>query len=214
MVTIKELAIICKECYRNKFTDKPIYSVNKGGVQANIIDKGEYCVLVFRGSDENKDWMQNFKFDFVNTVYGKMHKGFKQSWDLVAWSIIDNLPNKPLYITGHSYGGALAFIAGVYMPHIEVVTFGSPKVMAKNYAKYLKINHTRVRNNNDIVTILPFDSLGYTHIGNLLYLDYNGKQSNKINVLDRIKSHFKAWSKRQKFNPFYDHDINKYIEKL
>jgi hypothetical protein len=86
--------------------------------------------------------------------------------------------------------------------------------MHKNYFYYLKINHLRVRNNNDIVTMLPPKFLGYTHVGELLYLDYNGNKSNKINLLDKAKSHIKAWSKGQKFNAFYDHDINKYIEKL
>lgn len=211
---IKKLAKICQECYRGNFTNTPIFSIDVKGVQAYILDEGEYCILVFRGSDEKEDWKQDFKIGFVNTVYGKMHKGFKESWDLVASKIRANLPNKPLYITGHSYGGALAFISGIYISHIQVVTFGCPRVVHKNYFNYLKVNHIRVRNNNDIVTMLPPKSLGYTHIGQLLYLDYEGNKAIKVNILDRIKSHIKAWKKGQKFNPFYDHDINKYIEKL
>jgi predicted lipase len=211
---IKKLATICLESYRGKFSGNVIFSIDINGVQASIIDEDNYCILVFRGSDERKDWEQDLKFNFVNTVYGKMHKGFKQSWDLVSSEIRKNLPNKPLYITGHSYGGALAFISGIYIPHLNVVTFGCPRVMHKNYFNYLKINHLRVRNNNDIVTMLPPKFLGYTHVGELLYLDYNGNKSNKINLLDKAKSHIKAWSKGQKFNAFYDHDINKYIEKL
>jgi hypothetical protein len=76
----------------------------------------------------------------------------------------------------------------------------------------VKVNHTRVRNNNDIVTQIP--SLGYKHFGELVYLDYDGKKHSSIKFFDRIKSHLKAWSKGQKFNPFYDHDIDEYINKL
>lgn len=184
------------------------------GVQAYIIERDDDCVLVFRGTDEKKDWLQDSKARFVNTSYGKMHKGFKQSWDLVIGEIRDNLPNKPLYITGHSYGGALAFISGLYLPHVEVITFGCPKVLHKAYNSYVKINHTRVRNNNDIVTMMPPDALDYVHVGKLVYLDYNGNISNSVSFFDRIKSHIKAWKKGEKFNPFYDHEIDEYIEKL
>ena len=77
-----------------------------------------------------------------------------------------------------------------------------------------KANHIRVRNNNDIVTQLPSRVLGFKHFGELVYLDYNGKKNSSIKFFDRVKSHLKAWSKGQKFNPFYDHDIDEYIKWL
>lgn len=209
---LKEFAKISKSAYSGVFEHKVLHTINIKGIQSYILDFEDYCVLVFRGTDEQKDWIQDAKINFVNTVYGKMHKGFKQSWDLVSREIRNNLPNKPLYITGHSYGGALAFIAGLFIPHVEVVTFGCPKVMHKDYANYLKINHTRVRNCNDIVTQVPLKP--YVHIGKLIYLDYYGKQYTKINFLDKVKSHLKAWSKGEKFNPFYDHEIDEYLKKL
>ncbi len=207
---LNKLALICEDSYSGVFQYEVLHSIDTKGVQAYILDCVDYDVLVFRGTDERKDWIQDFKIDSVSTVYGKMHKGFKQSWDLVSKEIRDNLRDKPLYITGHSYGGALAFIAGLYIEHIEVITFGCPKVLQKDYPVYVKVNHTRVRNNNDIVTLVP--PKPYVHVGKLVYIDYNGKISNKIKFFDRLKSHLKAWSKGQKFNPFYDHEMKEYIK--
>lgn len=209
---LKKLSKICEQSYSGVFDLKILHSFSVKGVQVYILDADDYAILVFRGSDENKDWIKNFQVNFVNTIYGWMHKGFKQSWDLVSSDIRNSLPNKPLYITGHSYGGALAFISGLFIPHVEVVTFGCPKVMRKGYPEYLKISHTRVRNCNDIVTMLP--TKPYVHVGELIYLDYNGNKFSKISFFDRLKSHLKAWSKGEKFNPFYDHEIKEYIDKL
>lgn len=189
-----------------------LYFTNKKGIQVYILDLGDSCVLAFRGSDENCDWKQNFKIRFTSSEYGKIHKGFNQSWNLVKEEVKANLPNKPLYITGHSYGGALAFIASLELEHKQLITFGCPKVLRKGYD--YKGNHLRVRNNNDIVTMIPFDLLDYRHYGELLYLDYEGNKQSSVSFFDRLKSHLKAWSKKQKFNPFYDHDINEYINKL
>lgn len=211
---LKQLAKISKGAYSGVFEHKVLHTINKKGIQAYILEVGEACVVVFRGTDETKDWAFNVQAGFTNTVYGKMHKGFKKSWDLIAKELRDNLPNKPLYFTGHSYGAALAFISSLYIPHQQVITFGCPMVLHRNPPKYAKSNHIRVRNNNDIVTQLPSKVLGYEHLGALVYIDYNGKQWNKIKFFDKVKSHLKAWSKGQKFNPFYDHDIDEYIGKL
>lgn len=209
---LKQLAKISKGAYSGVFEHKVLYTINKKGIQAYILEVGEACVVVFRGSDETKDWVFNIQAGFTNTAYGNMHKGFKKSWDLIARELRDNLPNKPLYFTGHSYGAALALISAIYIPHEQVITFGCPMVTHNHTTA--KANHIRVRNNNDIVTQLPSKVLGYEHIGELVYIDYNGKKWSKIKFFDRIKSHLKAWSKGQKFNPFYDHDIDEYIKWL
>ena len=208
---LKELAKISKGAYSGVFEHKVLHTIDKRGIQAYILEVGEACVVVFRGSDEPNDWAYNLQAGFTYTAYGNMHKGFKKSWDLIAKELRDNLPNKNIYFTGHSYGGALAFISGLYIES-TIVTYGCPMVMHKD-AK-VKVNHIRVRNNNDIVTQLPSKVLGFKHFGELVYLDYDGKTHSSIKFFDRIKSHLKAWSKGQKFNPFYDHDIDEYLKKL
>lgn len=207
---LKELAKISKGAYSGVFEHRVLHTINKKGIQVYVLEVGEACVVAFRGSDEVQDWAFNVQAGFTDTAYGKMHKGFKKSWDLIARELRDNLPNKPLYFTGHSYGAALALISAIYIPHQQVITFGCPMVTHKHTTA--KANHIRVRNNNDIVTQLP--SLGYKHFGELVYIDYNGKKWSSIKFFDRVKSHLKAWSKGQKFNPFYDHDIDEYIKWL
>ena len=210
---LKTFAKISKGAYSGVFEHKVLHTINTKGIQAYILEVGKTIVVVFRGTDEPKDWVNNLQASFVNTSYGKMHKGFKKAWDLIARELRDNLPiDKNIYFTGHSYGGALAFISGLYIPHAAVVTYGCPMVLHKNPPPYARVNHIRVRNNNDIATQVP--KIGYAHLGELVYLDYNGKAWTKINFFDKVKSHLKAWSKGQKFNPFYDHDIDEYIKKL
>ena len=209
---LKELAKISKGAYSGVFEHKVLHTINKKGIQAYVLEVGEACVVVFRGSDETQDWAFNVQAGFTYTAYGNMHKGFKKSWDFIAKELRDNLPNKPLYFTGHSYGAALALISAIYIPHIQVITFGCPMVAHKHTTA--KANHIRVRNNNDIVTQLPSRALGFKHFGELVYLDYNGKKHSSIKFFDKVKSHLKAWSKGQKFNPFYDHDIDEYIKWL
>lgn len=209
---LNQLAKISKGAYSGVFEHKVLHTINKKGIQAYVLEVGEACVVVFRGSDEAQDWAFNVQAGFTYTAYGNMHKGFKKSWDLIAKELRDNLPNKPLYFTGHSYGAALALISAIYISHQQVITFGCPMVTHKHTTA--KANHIRVRNNNDIVTQLPSRALGFKHFGELVYIDYNGKQWNKIKFFDKVKSHLKAWSKGQKFNPFYDHDIDEYIKWL
>lgn len=189
--------------------------IDKHGVQCYILKNQNICVVVFRGSDEKIDWINNFRARLIKTTYGHMHRGFKNLWDKISSDLIKNIPrNSLVYFTGHSLGGALALISSFYIPHQQVITFGSPMVVEKNYPLFLKTSHIRVVNNNDIVPRLPSKKLGYTHIGKLLYLSYTGELLEKINWFDNIRSHLKAWSKGEFFNAKYDHDLNLYIKKL
>jgi len=189
--------------------------IDKHGVQCYILKQNNVCVVVFRGSDEKIDWVNNFQARLIQTTYGYMHKGFKKLWDKISKELRDNIPSGSLvYFTGHSLGGALALISSFYITHKQVVTFGSPMIIEKNYPPYLKPLHIRVVNNNDIVPRLPSKKLGYTHIGKLFYLSYSGELLETINFFDNLRSRLKAWSKGEFFNAKYDHDLNLYIKKL
>jgi triacylglycerol lipase len=84
--------------------------------------------------------------------------------------------NKPLYITGHSLGAALATLAAVdiaahYRPRtMEVYTFGGPRVGDPYFAfahNGLVPVHQRIFNDNDLVVHLP--PILYAHKHKLYY---------------------------------------------
>ena len=82
------------------------------------------AVICFRGTKQIKDWMTNLKIKPVpikhpvtgNTV-GNMHSGFHDAYRSVHKVIAERLKDYedlPLFITGHSLGGALAVVATWY----------------------------------------------------------------------------------------------------
>lgn len=81
-----------------------------------------------------------------------MHSGFLTVWELAFKSIVltqmeelmkSHGEMKPVYVTGHSLGGALAQIAALSLTRqfprseISVFSFGSPRIGNKACADYL-----------------------------------------------------------------------------
>ncbi|MEM7022008.1 MAG: lipase family protein [Pseudomonadota bacterium] len=102
---------------------------------------------------------------------GKVHTGFYNATSSIIERIADEVKcldpegSKPVYVTGHSLGGAMASI-GAYIlqaqPHDirieQVVTFASPKPGDGDFqAAYEKIfaNQVRYENYDDLVPLLP-----------------------------------------------------------
>ncbi len=97
-------------------------------------------------------------------------------------SICENAVRPPsLWITGHSLGGALATLATAKLrekdrPVSGLYTFGSPRVgdreFERNFNTNLLSKTYRFVNRNDLVTRIPLRSLFYSHVGQLVYFDY------------------------------------------
>jgi triacylglycerol lipase len=89
--------------------------------QLFIAHNGSAIVIAFRGHEKFKDWLTNAGIDFRDTSYGLVHKGFDQALDSV-WSQITATLEKiqqygqPLWINGHSLGGALAVLGVMSAP--------------------------------------------------------------------------------------------------
>ena len=124
------------------------------------------AVLVFRGTLGLIDTLTD-----MNTLMsdcrgpGKIHKGFRKDIDRVWPLILEKLKSLdvPLFITGHSLGGALATLsAGLLkqdtrMPRPSAVySFGSPRVGDREFSESLDgIFHCRMVNANDVVPTVP-----------------------------------------------------------
>lgn len=209
-------AYLCGLAYSGNGFDKFGYELKYAHNTSNqfyIIENDEECIVVFRGTDDGKDMLSDVNILFADTSYGRIHQGFFNIWLTINYELRARLPlNKKVYFTGHSLGGALAQIAGLYIVNDAIITFGSPMIHHYKDTHLIKTNHIRVRNCNDIVTKLP--PVYYKHTGNLIYIDYSGNIKSKISALDFIKGHLKAWSKRQLFKGVYDHNLRLYQNKL
>ena len=98
----------------------------------------------------------------------------------------------------------------------QLFSYGSPRVGDKRYINFVKLDHYRYVNNNDIVTRVPPVLLGYRHCGSEVYLDRDGK----IGQLGHIGKRRDRWKgflrglRRWKIDHFADHSIHKYIDAI
>jgi len=181
--------------------------------QAFMFRTEQFMVLAFRGSQEPKDWLTNFTTQLRNfTIYkdgaptvssyqGRVHKGFFLAWAIIEKSVLSQIKHwekgltdeqkalPPLYVTGHSLGGALATIAAAGLADnginvAGVYTFGQPRIGDRTFVRQLN-NLTRGKvfrfvNNNDIVPHVPppfsiwNPTRFYGHVGSATYFNRKG----------------------------------------
>ena len=161
--------------------------------QCYVCENDQVIVLAFRGSempnsiDGFKDWLltnaKNFLIqpagkigtDFVAAGVGaRFHKGFMEAleeiWEPMFQAIDAAVAKKdrPLFITGHSLGGALALLAAwrlqrQMIPIHNVYTFGAPmvgdQIAAKAFEKEFPNRIYRYVDGGDMVPRLPTVSM-------------------------------------------------------
>ena len=188
------------------------------------IDNNIACVA-FRGTEPNEwsDIKADLKIRKVKVPTGFVHRGFKDAldevWeDVLKW--IKEQKRESVFFTGHSLGGALATLAASRWNTIEthLYTYGSPRVGGRKFVKsFLSSNGYRFRNNNDIVTKVPFWIMGFRHHGTEWYINHYGNFRSKSfwqRLKDSWRGRWKALTKRKFFDGMYDHSITEYSEKL
>ena len=160
---------------------------NANSSQACVIAHKEYISAIFRGTDEIADWLDNLNIVPIPGPFGKVHKGFHDAlmdvWPMMRQAIRRMRPSnqiyRPLWLAGHSLGGALATIAASTLVDEDetffgVYTFGSPRCGDKEFARVYKIEAGertfRFQNNNDIVSRVPARAMSYRHVGKFVYI--------------------------------------------
>ena len=142
----------------------------------------EEIIVAFRGTEPFDtldyrrmvmDWLTDLDAPLVAApnVPGSVHQGFShdcnQLWSWVLAQVQALPTGKPLYVTGHSKGGALANIAAVKFVAAGLTPFvctfegvrAGDQAFADGYAK-LVVHSTRYEYQDDIVPHLPPD-LGF-----------------------------------------------------
>ena len=138
------------------------------GTQAILVSTEKFIALAFRGTEKGsiKDIKSDAKAERMQCeTGGKIHSGFHEAFNKVALDIQNILDknefkDKPLFITGHSLGGALATIAAKKLSHKDggiaaCYTYGSPRVSNDEWLSGIKTPIYRVVNAADCVTMLP-----------------------------------------------------------
>jgi hypothetical protein len=178
-----------------------------GNTQAFVATSADHIVVAFRGTESPtsieglKDWLLtdavnllilpegDLGTDFVAAGVGaRFHQGFMKAlndiWDpLVEAVTAERKKNdRPIWITGHSLGGALAVLAAwrfkrKFIPVHQVYTFGGPMIgseeTARAFERELPDKIFRYVNAPDPVPHLPTVSLianHYLHCGKELTL--------------------------------------------
>lgn len=144
-----------------------VKSYDVDGTQALMLSTDQYLALAFRGTEATsfKDIKTDLKANItICKSGGRVHSGFNEAFNKVLHQIQSDLNNskdksKPLIITGHSLGGALATIATKRLNHSGGIaacyTFGSPRVVDEEWSYRVKPPIYRVVNAIDCVTMLP-----------------------------------------------------------
>jgi hypothetical protein len=168
--------------------------------QAYVAQSPELVLVAFRGSecpsslDGFKDWLltnaSNYLVlpegrigtDFVAAGVGaRFHRGFMAALDIIwtpLFAAVDEAirqAERPIWITGHSLGGALALLAAWrfernFLTVDQILTFGAPMIgneaAAAAFEKQFGDRITRYVNFEDPVPLLPSVSLSsnsYVH---------------------------------------------------
>lgn len=193
-----------------------VQTFDKFGTQAFLAKRDSFAVLAFRGTEKDGgDITTDLKADLRRTRKGRLHSGFRSAYQGVAYDIekaIDDLGDTPLYITGHSLGGALATIATQKLERDSLAacyTFGSPRVGADELDGKIRVPIYRIVNSADIVTRVPLMTMNYQHVGSLHYLTTQGQMKRSPSGLGM----FFSWLFNLR-STFQDHRISEYTTKL
>lgn len=130
-----------------------------------------HAVLAFRGSDPVTlpNWLTDVVVRLVERgeYDGRVHLGFssvlRRSWGKVE-TILEAAQDKPLFLTGHSMGGALAVLTACRLsragrPPVATYSFGAPRVGDPVFCAGYELPTYRVVNRLDLVPELPLASL-------------------------------------------------------
>jgi hypothetical protein len=142
---------------------------DNNGTQAILVSSkiNNMLILAFRGTESNsiKDIKADAKAKSTECeTGGRIHSGFKEAFEQTAIDIqttLDEAPynSLPLFISGHSLGGALATIATKKLTHQAGIaacyTFGSPRVGDEDWIENIRSPIYRLVNAADCVTMLP-----------------------------------------------------------
>ncbi len=194
------------ELFEIGFTDYEAIDIPSVGLQAFVANHPDVAVLSFRGSNDIMDWVTNLGFAQIRAdalgLRGNVHVGFFLAFS-AGWAAISSaldameLGDKPIWITGHSLGGAMAVLAAARLLDegyrvAPLYSFANPRTLnseaAQDLFEQLDGQVYRHVNEQDLVPRLPpsagaaesiasilplgpelVTDLDYTHVGTMFH---------------------------------------------
>ena len=144
-------------------------------------------MVAFRGTDETRDWLTNLDMLPRRSPFGPIHRGFAKAtarlWPQLVTILKRALDRqKPIWLTGHSLGGAMAQICTMRLLTETawnptcVYTFAQPRAAGRGFARRIEkaaVPYYRFVNNVDLITSIP-TGLFRTHVGREIYVAASG----------------------------------------
>jgi hypothetical protein len=184
---VEDSVLLRKDLVEGDFTllKTFVYKPKDMNAYLALSTKHKLAVLAFKGTKPS-EWptvQVDLDFKYYHTKNGVFHKGFYEAFKAMEKPInraLGSVRDLPIYITGHSLGGALATVAAMNLTETDRVaacyTFGAPRICdLKTIIKFYKIPVYRVVHADDVVPSLPPPSMfgGYAQIGDLRYITDN-----------------------------------------
>jgi hypothetical protein len=193
--------------------------VSEAGSQCYLAENRDFVLAVFRGTQVLKpgqatdrirgleetvrDFIADADFRLGEWVPDRfVHDGFKRGLDSI-WSqlqprLLEHVrARRPIWITGHSLGAALATLAADRLGTAQgLYVFGSPVVGERRFAAGFHVDAQRIVHHRDIVARVPvfgpFDrpamGLGdYVHVGTLRFIDGDGRLRDEAGGAESIQ---------------------------
>lgn len=154
-----------------------------------LIERGAILIVAFTGTDPAVVPNLITDLDARRSPAG-LHSGFEMAaaaiWDVVAPTLMAARDaGRPVVITGHSLGGALAIVTAHRALHelaltpAAIYTYGMPRVgdaqFAQSFNRALGVTTYRMVYGTDVVPTLPGQSLGFSHVGRRLHCARAGR---------------------------------------
>lgn len=174
------------------------YTVAKKEVLFNSTNRN-LVVIAIRGTADN-EWYNNFDFapsHNDNAVFSENFLYAANECLLSCKTVLDEVTNPLILLTGHSRGAACANLLGMYMNtiyginNVYTYTFATPRTVKKDAVNIDCSNIFNIINPNDVVPLLPLSIWNYERLGTDIILDcsnndYKQKLDKDIDSLGSI----------------------------
>lgn len=191
---LRQCSNFANEAYTNNLTSLENSSLieNKDtDAQIHIGKEKHILFIVGRGTSNLTDACHDIKIwrrkcEFLNNTL--IHSGFLEQYESIRNSLFEKVNElktdiKTIVCTGHSLGSSLATLAALDIQlqnkdiNVECITFASPRVGSKSFAKLFNktINKSyRYVFHRDPVAFIPV-CVRFRHVKGLIHLKKNGK---------------------------------------
>jgi hypothetical protein len=183
-----------------------------------VASSNESVIVTFRGTETSSFSFFHELATDLNTIPitfpegGFVHRGFSEALDevweekddkyikknpkhnsglrLYLEKLISENPKRPIWVCGHSLGGALATLCFAKIPEATgLYIYGAPRVGDDDFVKLINNRPSfRIENSGDPIPLvppkIPNTRFNFTDTGKLIYLDKKGVHLPQRNSLD------------------------------